>query len=584
MITSKNILTEIQNPKNWKRTHKKSYDVYMCRPLPGTQCTNKLEGSRYITDKNKQFIISGTAGETWAIDVNKLAKTYTFADGTPIMPDTLRAKCKSSGQIEWVKLSTRTDTTPNWAFHLPKSIQNFPVKTSWGDTLYANRTGVGHLKGDFIVCADAGGHPNFNDTWVVNGEIFPKTYDLHAFPHMFDAAATSCETIKPVQNFTVINKRKVENNKSNDFTYELYKKIKDLMSSGKYASVETTQLELEYKNERKVLYARLTEEDGKDTYIYTCADSGNNIVINRYKDSTKDSEIILGKETESIKIFMSMLSVVNVESYNRIELLHNSMPIIRESFEAYSGDSTSIDSVMAEYNDMVYDNEEAAIYAFEAAIMQLKYINLSKHVNTKYNGYLFRGQGKMPDKYINRGFSSLSTSINIASGFAGRGNESEVLAFTDISDSFLINMRHVAIYGIDNKQDDKIEYEILACDSLCITKGRRLGTINNTPIYLAKLNKAKGVPVTNSFYKLYNYDSIYALKLLLNNLSNFNDIINDPFNNFDDTVRFKTENFNIDISLGQRSIVINGKQLSRKEFNSFLINHGLKADTSIKRS
>lgn len=579
-----NILAEIQNPKNWKRTHKKSYDVYMCRPLPGTKCANELEGSQYITDANRQFIISGTAGETWAIDVNKLAKTYTFADGTPITPNTLGAKCKSDGQIEWIKISTRNDTTPNWAFHIPKSIQNFPVKTSWGDTLYANKTGVKHLKGDFLVCTDVGGHPNFNDTWVVNGEIFPKTYDLHAFPHMFDAAATSCETVKPVQNFTVINKRRVENNKSNDFTYELYKKIKDLMSSGKYASVETTQLELEYKNDREVLYAKLTEEDGKDTYIYTCADKGNNIVINRYKDGTKDSEIILGKETESIKIFMSMLSVVNVESYNRIESLHNSMPIIRESFEAYSGDSISIDSVMAEYNDMVYDNEEAAMYAFEGAIMQLKYINLSKHVNTKYNGYLFRGQGNMPDKYIDRGFTSLSTSINIASEFAGRQNGCEVLAFTDISDSYLINMNHVAIYGIDNKEADKIEYEILACDSLYITKGRRLGTINNTPIYLAKLNKAKSIPVTNSFYKLYNYDSIYALWVLLNNLSNFNDIINDPFNNFDYTVRFKAENFNIDIDLGQRSIDINGKQLSRKEFNNFIINHGLKADTSTKRS
>ena len=201
-MQNNNIMRQLSNPKNWKKTHKKVYNVYMCRPLLGTPCANKLEGSHYVTDRNRQFILSGTVGETWVIDVNKLAKTYTFADGTPITTDTLKAKCEDDGQIEWIKLSTRQDVPLNWAFFLPKSIQNFPVRTSRGDILYANRTGVGHLKGDFLVCADAGGRPNLNDVWVVNGEIFPRTYDLHAFSNMFDAAVTSCETVKPVQRFT----------------------------------------------------------------------------------------------------------------------------------------------------------------------------------------------------------------------------------------------------------------------------------------------------------------------------------------------------------------------------------------------
>lgn len=223
MITSNNILAEIQNPKNWKKTHKKVYSVYMCRPLPGTKCTNRLEGSQYVTDQNKQFILSGTVGETWVIDINNLAKTYTFADGTPIIPDTLKVKCEDDGQIEWVKLSTRADATPNWAFYLPKSIQNFPVQTSWGDTLYANRTGIGHLKGDFLVCADAGGQPNLNDVWVVNGEIFPRTYDLHAFPNMYDTTVTSCETIKPVQRF---NKKSPISSKYDKLIFTIAKGLK----------------------------------------------------------------------------------------------------------------------------------------------------------------------------------------------------------------------------------------------------------------------------------------------------------------------------------------------------------------------
>lgn len=200
-MNGRDIMVELNNPKNWKRTHKKSYEVYVCRPLPGTKCSNKFEGSNYVTDDKKQFIISGTRGETWVIDVNKLAKTYTFADGTPITPDTLRQKCNPSGQMNWQKMKTRPDNCNNWAFHLPKSIQNFPVKTSWGDTLLANRPGVEHLLGDFLLCSDNNGQPNLNDVWVVNGEIFPTTYDLHAFPNMFPESVTQAETVTPVKSF-----------------------------------------------------------------------------------------------------------------------------------------------------------------------------------------------------------------------------------------------------------------------------------------------------------------------------------------------------------------------------------------------
>lgn len=190
------------NPNNWKRTHKKSYEVYVCRPLPGTQCVNRLEGTHYVTDQNKQFIISGTVGETWVIDMNKLAKTYIFADGTPITDATLSKKCYSNGQMDWEKLITRADRNTNWAMLIPKSIQNFPVQTSWGDTLLANRPGIGHGFGDFLVCADNGcGQPNLNDVWVVNGEVFPTTYDLHSFPNMFPPSVTTAKTPAPQVTF-----------------------------------------------------------------------------------------------------------------------------------------------------------------------------------------------------------------------------------------------------------------------------------------------------------------------------------------------------------------------------------------------
>lgn len=62
-------------------------------------CADRYLALKYTTSykevttlqiKNKQFVLSGTAGEQWAIDFNKLCQTYTFVDGTPITPNTLR--------------------------------------------------------------------------------------------------------------------------------------------------------------------------------------------------------------------------------------------------------------------------------------------------------------------------------------------------------------------------------------------------------------------------------------------------------------------------------------------------------------
>ena len=193
------IMNELNNIKNWKKTRKKSYEVYVCRPLPGCRVHNRLENVNYVTDTNKQFVISGTVGEQWVIDAAKLAKTYCTLDNQPITAEYLKRKVVSDGQIDWIKLKTITgaDSQLNWAFHLPLSVQNFPVQTSSGDTLYANAPGRDHGQGDFLVCSDAGGYPNLNDIWVVNGEVFPTTYDMRAFPGLVPAGKKAPETPIP---------------------------------------------------------------------------------------------------------------------------------------------------------------------------------------------------------------------------------------------------------------------------------------------------------------------------------------------------------------------------------------------------
>lgn len=188
----------ITNQRLWKRTNKKNYSVYVCMPKIGTHVFNRLEGSKYVTDNNKRFVLSGTVGEQWVIDAGKLAKTYSFADGTPITPDTLKRKMHG-GIIDWTLLKTlQSGGCLNWAFYLPANIINLPVQTSWGDTLLANRPEVSHGIGDFLVCRDAGGRPNLSDMWVVNGEVFPNTYDMRAFPGLTNKmASNSVNTPKP---------------------------------------------------------------------------------------------------------------------------------------------------------------------------------------------------------------------------------------------------------------------------------------------------------------------------------------------------------------------------------------------------
>lgn len=63
---------------------KKKYDIWMCMPGPGKNVTNFLEGSHYVTNENKPFVLSGTVGECWTVDAKKLFKTYRLFGGQPL--------------------------------------------------------------------------------------------------------------------------------------------------------------------------------------------------------------------------------------------------------------------------------------------------------------------------------------------------------------------------------------------------------------------------------------------------------------------------------------------------------------------
>ena len=146
---------------------KKSYAMKAEVVAIGTEIYNFLEDCHYTTNEAKCVKLIGTIGEEWPVTLEKLAKTYTLADGTPITQENIPA-----GVFDIV---TIVDDSAETIF-AEQTIEQTKVSTSWGEVLTANREGVPHGDGDFIVFANKDGKPNPDDSWVVNGMVFNNTY------------------------------------------------------------------------------------------------------------------------------------------------------------------------------------------------------------------------------------------------------------------------------------------------------------------------------------------------------------------------------------------------------------------------
>lgn len=167
------------NPGMYRRTCKKKYVIHVYLPPLGTKVYNKFEKSSYVTSPEKPFVCVGTCGEEWVIDVNKLSNTYMYPDGRPVLMQGYYGKGGSIRKDKPLAVVPRPGGWV-WATHVPLA-NKFAIPTSWGDLLQVNAPGVTHGTGDYLVCADMGGRPNLADRWVVNGKIFPTTYDMRPF-------------------------------------------------------------------------------------------------------------------------------------------------------------------------------------------------------------------------------------------------------------------------------------------------------------------------------------------------------------------------------------------------------------------
>ena len=214
------------DPSNYKHCMKKQYDIYVCKPSLNTVVINKLEqadvvrqlggkefftadavanmqqsnpqlfdflqniisqGKAYVVNYNTPFVLAGTLGELWCIDVVKLTQKYTFvSNGQPMPINNQSFNQRSNGDVlDWQVVRTRPDNSKAWACFIPRNQQG-QVQTSWGAVLNINGVGVQHGKGDFVIAQDAGGKPNLDDIYVVNGNIFATTYNNQGWTDCLD--------------------------------------------------------------------------------------------------------------------------------------------------------------------------------------------------------------------------------------------------------------------------------------------------------------------------------------------------------------------------------------------------------------
>ena len=134
-----------------------SYDVKIEKVAPGTKVHNKLENSDYMTDDERCFVVTGTAGEQWPVNGDKLKSKYG------LNPESIK-----DGESTTAHVNGGSDGI--WTVPVTG---NHKIETSWGDVLETNAAGVEHGDGDYIVSNS----PDFSDTWVVNGAVFGNTYE-----------------------------------------------------------------------------------------------------------------------------------------------------------------------------------------------------------------------------------------------------------------------------------------------------------------------------------------------------------------------------------------------------------------------
>jgi hypothetical protein len=152
-------------------TKKLAYTIHGMMVSKDFSFTNVLEGNDYTAMPNgSDVVMKGTIGELWRTPLEKVITTYTKGDGGPLTA--------SDFILDQYVPMLAMESDGYFACFVPKKYQ-VEIQTAWGDILIGNRPEVPHGDGDYLLCrAGKDGTPDFSDVWIVNGAVFPSTYDM----------------------------------------------------------------------------------------------------------------------------------------------------------------------------------------------------------------------------------------------------------------------------------------------------------------------------------------------------------------------------------------------------------------------
>ena len=173
-------MIDINDPNLYKLCQKKFYNIKCCIPPKDIEIYNHLEDANYITNDVEKVLMRGLMNEIWIIDINTLMHSYKFVNGEPITLETLHNRGKVLDDdliMNWQEVSSINNSF-KYAQRIPK-IYKLKITTKYGTVLNVNSENSvsNHFAGDYILCSmNPDGTPNLNDKWVVDGNVFDKTY------------------------------------------------------------------------------------------------------------------------------------------------------------------------------------------------------------------------------------------------------------------------------------------------------------------------------------------------------------------------------------------------------------------------
>ena len=174
---------------NWVACKKTSYVIQAKRDDSIKEVYNCLERSN-VSVRENEVILKGLLGEMWAISEKKFLDRYTDTKGNSLK------YLVEKKNFDWVDVATKASNTIYYSCLVPigKECGIYGMATDKeNEAVYHNAKGEGfrtlflinssdsistHGDGDRLLCADKDGKPDISDIWVVDGEIFLKTYKL----------------------------------------------------------------------------------------------------------------------------------------------------------------------------------------------------------------------------------------------------------------------------------------------------------------------------------------------------------------------------------------------------------------------